>query len=288
MSSINSRAGGNPASSVVKVGGMDFVRFAGGPGRVGSSDFSNNPVRDFTAPPVLVGRDLVSNYEIDAYVSAMADQTHGIVAVGDRMHLLARGRVDKDGSIITVPEASIVGSPDLAWAALASVREVQVRVVPQVDRLQGLSAAFTRPDSPACRVSLYEALGYCAWKSEMTGKPFMIPDEWLWEWIATNGAGPDRKYPWGNEEPDVSRARFNSDGPSSIGWHPSREGVNDLAGNLSEWTMSPFQNKGQTWSMRGGAWNDRARCLRAAFRDHYYPSSGINFLGFRVVVPLDS
>lgn len=286
--SLTSGAATGSASSFVKLGGMDFVRFNGGAGRVGSPDFQNNPVRNYTAPPVLVGRDLVPNHEIDAYVAQMDGKTHGLVAVdpNGRMHLLARGSVNKDGSIISVPEASIVGSPDLTWAALTSVRAV--RVVPPAGRLSKLSAAFTDPYSPASVVSLYEALGWCAWKSEVTGRPFMIPDEWLWESIATNGQGPDRKYPWGNEEPDANRARFKSDGPSRIGSHPSIEGVNDLAGNLWEWTMSPFEKTGDRMSVRGGVWNGDAQDLRSAYRVIFNPGNAYNVLGFRVVVPQDS
>jgi formylglycine-generating enzyme required for sulfatase activity len=117
----------------------------------------------------------------------------------------------------------------------------------------------------------------------------MLPDEWLWEWIATNGEGPGRKYPWGNDEPNAGLAHFGrTDGPTQIGNHPSREGVNDLAGNLFEWTMSPYR-AGEPWyTMRGGAWCHGARLLRAAFRLVNHPSDAFSNLGFRVVVPQDS
>lgn len=282
-------------TSHVQLGGMNFVRFAGGAGRIGSSDFADNPVKDYTARPVLVGRDLVPNREMDSYIAAMADLTHALVAhesTSGRLHLLARGRVtDKEsGTGKFKPVTTIVGSPDSTWAASAGIYYM-VRVVPPADRLQDLSASFADPYNPACRVSLYDALGYCAWKSEVTGQSVMLPDEELWEWIATNGEGPDRKYPWGNEEPTAALAHFNktvSVGTAKIGRHPSKEGVNDLAGNLFEWTMSLYAT-GQPWySVRGGSWYNGPGYLRAAYRFNLHPVVRYSVGGFRVVVPQDS
>jgi len=129
---------------------------------------------------------------------------------------------------------------------------------------------------PANEMSWFGARDYCA----ALGK--RLPSEAEREFA---GRGPrGRTYPWGEERPDPSRARFG------VGWiqtvpvgsHPkgaTPEGVLDLAGNIHEWTstiMRPYPYRADDGReqpdiladrvVRGGAADTRPDTLRASWR----------------------
>lgn len=97
------------------------------------------------------------------------------------------------------------------------------------------------PLLPVSMVTLRQASDYCAWVGRR------LPAEFEWEWAAR---GKERRvYPTGNKTPYPGQiyvdfeGRGRLTGPTTIADSSSDrtpEGVLDLAGNVREWTVSPY------------------------------------------------
>jgi formylglycine-generating enzyme required for sulfatase activity len=108
-----------------------------------------------------------------------------------------------------------------------------------------------------------------------------------------------RIWPWGNE-PRRDRANFGTRGPAPVGSFDCPEcpfGLADMAGNVWEWTRSPYQpyplqasgasvdlQAEALWVMRGGSFMDNEQNVRAAVRGGADPGARRPFIGFRVVI----
>jgi formylglycine-generating enzyme required for sulfatase activity len=134
---------------------------------------------------------------------------------------------------------------------------------------------FNGREQPVVGVSWHEAVVYCEWAG------LRLPTEWEWEKGARGTDG--REYPWGPEEPDAERASFGRSAgqPSPVGSHPagaSPYGLQDMAGNVWEWTASDYSEGLKT--LRGGSFGPGPQSLRAADRC-VIVGRDFDFLGFR-------
>jgi len=148
-------------------------------------------------------------------------------------------------------------------------------------------------EHPVVCVDWYQAQTYCA----ALGKH--LPTEAEWERAAAGTTR--RRYPWGNSEPRCELAQFDDCGEHTrpVGTRPqgaTPEGVQDLAGNVSEWIHDwydreayarPWRNNptgsstGIVRVVRGGSYYDGSTVLRAAYRYGLNPISGFSTVGFR-------
>jgi serine/threonine-protein kinase len=160
-----------------------------------------------------------------------------------------------------------------------------------------------KENHPVVDVARDDTLAFCAWLSQATGKEFRLPNEPEWEKAARGDDG--RLYPWGNRPPHADLCNFSvGDGSATtpVDRYPkgaSPYGALDMAGNVWEWTSSPFEPYGGSapragsgssgrYVVRGGSFRRSRRDLRCANRHQLYPANRCEDLGFRVVYLPDS
>jgi formylglycine-generating enzyme required for sulfatase activity len=177
------------------------------------------------------------------------------------------------------------------------------RFCDETSRAKPGDAGWGRADRPVINVSWNDAKAFCDWLSEKTGKNIHLPTEAQWEKAAR---GTDqRKYPWGNDPPDCSKANYLhcSDKTMAVGSYPagvSPYGVHDMAGNVwelcSDWyadhyyLASPYENPsgpvdppfGMLKAERGGGWMATTSSIRCTVRSYITLESPYRAIGFRL------
>jgi formylglycine-generating enzyme required for sulfatase activity len=158
-----------------------------------------------------------------------------------------------------------------------------------------------KEDHPVVNVSWDDAVAYCNWLAETTGKGYRLPTEAEWE---KAGRGADgRIFPWGNDPPDEERCNFGKyvGGTTPVGQYSpkgdSPYGCVDMAGNVWEWTLGvykeyPYDPKdgreipeaSGPRVLRGGASGSDEGDVRCAPRNWFSPDLRNGYVGFRVVL----
>jgi len=160
-------------------------------------------------------------------------------------------------------------------------------------------ARYRQPDQPVTGVSFHEARALARWAG------CRLPSEVEWEKAARGTEG--LLYPWGDEEPDASRAHFAPDfDPISLSAGPVQDcptgdspfGCRQMAGNLFEWCSDFFHadtpvrrtvslltelRPSKRHVLKGGAWTTGAGRLRAAARWSAVAELRDNIVGIRLV-----
>ena len=92
---------------------------------------------------------------------------------------------------------------------------------------------FNQPQQPVVSVSWNDAVRYCEWLSDLTGRLFRLPFEAEWE-CAARGGMEGKRYPWGDDLPDYATRSLN--GPEVVGRRPPNAfGLYDMCENVHEW-----------------------------------------------------
>ena len=179
------------------------------------------------------------------------------------------------------------------------------------EHFQQVQAALSKPELPITCVNQLEARAYCRWAGKR------LPTEAEWERLATNAG--TTLFPWGNqseaggslangsdeslalamgwkEEPRVAfrPGVENLDGhafSAPVGSFPAGSSplnIQDLSGNVHEWTQSLWLNGDGSEDpghavARGGGWADLGPWVSALTRRKLPPSDRRSDLGFRCV-----
>ncbi|WP_236652829.1 formylglycine-generating enzyme family protein, partial [Chitinophaga vietnamensis] len=188
---------------------------------------------------------------------------------------------------------------------------------PYIDLTLGMGKAG---GFPANSMSQYGALMYCRWLYAKTGIFYRLPTAAEWEYACR--AGASTAYPFGNDTSKLKEYAWYK-GNSEDKYHkvaqlkPNAWGLYDMLGNVEEWTMDQYDEKGvanasdnNPWTvptaktprtLKGGSFDDFAAQLRCAARvksdpvwnrrDPQIPKSSwwnadAPFVGFRIVQPV--
>lgn len=164
--------------------------------------------------------------------------------------------------------------------------------------------SYDKENHPVVNVSWHDAIAYCQWLSNRTGKRITLPSEAEWE-KAARGTTEQFEYPWGyswkkglcNTGKKLSEQNTTSVGIFTAGASPY--GCVDMAGNVWEWTRSiykpyPYQKDDGREDLetteegfrvvRGGSFANHHRYSRCIYRSRRTPNLNSSRVGFRVVI----
>jgi sulfatase modifying factor 1 len=160
-------------------------------------------------------------------------------------------------------------------------------------------------DHPVTLVRRDDAIAYCSWLSNVSGRTVRLPSEAEWEKAARGGL-EGRRYPWGDRlGTDMANYLADPSMKSSNGTTPCRKyppndyGLFDVAGNVWQWVQdwydptyyqsSPSSSptgpaEGTQRVLRGGSWlASDDRMLSCSYRHKVPPDTYSYGIGFRVV-----
>jgi formylglycine-generating enzyme required for sulfatase activity len=116
-----------------------------------------------------------------------------------------------------------------------------------------------RQQQPVVLVSWDDATAYCAWRGDVIGDKRRLPTADEFEKAARGVDG--NVYPWGNAW-DASKLNSGVAGPRDlvpVGSFPggaSPYGMLDAAGNVFQWTATPWPVGQDKMTVKGSAWED--------------------------------
>jgi formylglycine-generating enzyme required for sulfatase activity len=171
---------------------------------------------------------------------------------------------------------------------------------------QTYSVAPGRGDYPVTYVSWYDAMNFLRWCG------LRLPTEPEWEKALRGGyylggdkakeranPMPERSFPWGDDGPDangVCRCNFDGDADGfeytapvgSFGKFASPYGIEDLAGNVAEWTLDWYTTSYHVGLdgfrvVRGGSWMAVPEACDAVTGATQFPLKETSIMGFRGV-----
>ena len=148
------------------------------------------------------------------------------------------------------------------------------------------------PNWPVFGVSREDVLMFSRWRGRRDGRSYRLPTDQEWEIAARGGDG--RNFPWGdNWEASFCNSSAGQLGLTRLapdGSHPNDQspyGLMDLAGGVTEWSMSDVECGDVKMAIcKGGRWNGSIRDARCASR-HPMPADSVHLgVGFRLAYDL--
>ena len=166
-------------------------------------------------------------------------------------------------------------------------------------KIYGMSR--TNTTLPVTGVSWLNAVAFCAWLKEKTGRNYRLPTEAEWEYAAQGGKN-SKGYTYSGSN-NLNEVAWNSSNAERR-VHPvgslkeNEAGLYDMSGNVWEWCADWYAadyyknsllkdpqgpTSGPSQVCRGGSWNLNSGYCRSAIRSNGAdPSGRLNDMGFRV------
>ncbi len=266
--------GASQPTPMIRVAGGDYV--IGSDRGVSPTPADERPAHTVSLKPFAIDKYEVTNAQFARFLNALAV---GPGETGGNMN------IENDRG-----ELIYEGTDDDAYIDLANGRFVA-------------TARFE--DHPANEVTWYGGRDYCAWREAR------LPTEAEWE-AAARGFGR-RTYPWGDEPPTEERARFGAgwNETAPVGSRPAGatpDGIQDMAGNVSEWTSTLYRpypydasdgredltaegervtrGGNHDYSSAGGGTEPLVSAARTGFSRDFY--EGHHQIGFRCARPVEA
>jgi hypothetical protein len=144
---------------------------------------------------------------------------------------------------------------------------------------------YSMADHPVVMVSWYGARAFC------NAYGWRLPTEWQWQAVADYNGSFTYGCGLSISKEKANSYQFGFANPQNLSSYPYTNsvdfyvaygyGVNDMAGNVWEWTSS---SSGSAYVMRGGSWMQQDRyCTVSYFGEGDYPHAVSYEVGFRAV-----
>ena len=197
-----------------------------------------------------------------------------------------------------VHRVDITHSFKMATTEVTNIQFEQFR--PEHKKLRGKDGLCIGDNEAVTNVSWYDAMGYCQWLSERTGRTFRLPTEAEWEYACRAGT----TFPFftgdglpGSMHKNQQKARTLKPVGLTVGTTPANAfGLHDMHGNVEEWcldwyapysaadALDPVTTGGGLYRVtRGGSHNTPENYLRSANRSAMIPADRHSMTGFRIV-----
>ena len=145
---------------------------------------------------------------------------------------------------------------------------------------------------PVVYVSWFDAVEFCKWLSEKTGKTFRLPTEAEFEYAAKGGnKSKGYAYPGGSNAEELGWCRTNSGGITHkvMQKKPNELDLYDMSGNVWEWCEDWFgsylsTSRSESKVVRGGSLNYACDRGQSTQRGRFTPDLKLDHAGFRVVM----
>ena len=197
-----------------------------------------------------------------------------------------------------VHRVDITHSFKMATTEVTNIQFEQFR--PEHKQLRGKDGLCIGDNEAVTNVSWYDAMSYCQWLSERTGRTFRLPTEAEWEYACRAGT----TFPFftgdglsGKMHKNQQKARTLKPVDLTVGTTPANAfGLHDMHGNVEEWcldwyapysaadALDPVTTSGGLYRVtRGGSHNTPENYLRSANRSAMIPADRHSMTGFRIV-----
>lgn len=232
---------------------------------------------------------------------------------------------DEDQVKVTITEKYWISATEVTqgqWAAVTGMTldkliKTKIGSLGRGAKLKNYPSAIG-DKQPMCFVNYADVIDFCRMLTDQEkasgklpeGYSYSLPTEAQWEYAAR--AGTSTTFAFGNSL-NGKQACFYGPKPYNsdvkvdylektvevASFKPNAWGLYDTHGNVYEWCLDWYVEKlpggedpaslekGDSRSIRGGAWNRPATSSRSSYRYSYDPTQRTNNIGFRVVLVKD-